>query len=127
ACGGTHTIWERVWSSGVCSYDRTATWTAGQIAFNGGTFNNNNAFTAQPDNSMVDGGGTNAFNNNAAGTFTRNTGTLTLTCSIPFNNAGTISASNVWPRVTWRGTITCCVSTDSGAVVGFGGGTHAIT
>src|SRR5207249_3596433 len=58
ASGGTLTIGDNVTLSRTVTNNGTATWTAGQIAFLDGTFNNNNAFTAQPDNSMVDGGGT---------------------------------------------------------------------
>ncbi len=54
-----------------------------------GTINNNATFTAQPDNAIGNFGGTNAFNNNASGTFTRNTGTGSLDINIPFINAGT--------------------------------------
>ena len=52
----------------------TITWVAGQLQMSNGTINNNATFTAQPNNNIGNFGGTNAFNNNAAGTFTRNTG-----------------------------------------------------
>ena len=51
-------------------------------------------FTAQPDSSLANNGGTNVFNNNASGTFTRNTGTGNCDVNIPFNNAGTVNASS---------------------------------
>jgi len=72
----------------------TITWQAGQLQVVNGTIDNNATFTAQPDNSVANFGGTNAFNNNAGGTFTRNTGTGFLDINIPFTNAGTINANS---------------------------------
>src|SRR5262249_27259344 len=71
----------------------TTNWTAGQFTFSNGDFENNSSFNAPLNNSLASGGGTNLFNNNASGTFTRNTGTGTLTVGIPFNNAGIVNAS----------------------------------
>src|SRR2546422_6317960 len=68
-------------------------WTAGQIAFNGGTFNNNNAFTAQPDNSMVDRSEEHTSEHQSPLHFACSTLIVTLTCSIPFNNAGTLNVN----------------------------------
>jgi len=70
------------------------TWVSGQFAIGNGTVDNNGSFTAQPDNAIANAGGTNAFHNNAAGTFTRNTGTGNLDANVPFINAGTIHANS---------------------------------
>ena len=74
------------------------TWTAGDIALTGGTLNNASTFTAAPAMgstfSMYGGGGTDAFNNQAGGSFVLSgPGTVTVfTSSAPvaFNNAGTV-------------------------------------
>src|SRR5262249_16936548 len=64
----------------------TTNWTTGQFTFSNGDFENNSSFNAPLNNSLANGGGTNLFNNNPSGTFTRNTGTATLTLGIPFTN-----------------------------------------
>ena len=94
ASGGTLTINGNVILARVLTNNGTVTFQAGNLYFTNGTFNNNVTFTAQPDGSLVNNGGTNAFNNNASGTFTRNTGTGNCDVSIPFNNAGTVNASS---------------------------------
>ncbi len=71
---------------------RSRGWPA-QLQMVNGTIDNNATFTAQPDNTIGNFGGTNAFNNNASGTFTRNTGTGSLDINIPFTNAGTLTVS----------------------------------
>jgi hypothetical protein len=72
----------------------TVNWVSGQFGFANGTYNNNVTFIAKPDNNLANFGGTNAFNNNASGTFTRNTGTGNLDVGIPFINAGTVNVSS---------------------------------
>ena len=109
AAGGTMTInalGTAVGISRTLTNNGTMTWVAGQLQFSGGTINNNLTFTAQPDNSMANFGGTNAFNNNAAGTFTRNTGAGDLNSGIPFNNAGTVTVSTGSLTLAGTGTST---------------------
>jgi hypothetical protein len=73
----------------------TATWTAGQLQMSGGTFNNNESFTANSSAALdcYGTGGVNAFNN--AGTFTKQgAGTANFSVSstaVAFNNSGTAS------------------------------------
>ena len=94
ASGGTLTI-----NSGAVGMQRRSPTTGrsrgwpAQLQMTNGTINNNATFTAQPNNNIGNFGGTNAFNNNAAGTFTRNTGTGQLDMNIPFTNAGTLTVS----------------------------------
>ncbi|HEY7114857.1 MAG TPA: hypothetical protein VIA45_18150, partial [Thermoanaerobaculia bacterium] len=81
----------------------TITWQAGQLQMSNGTIDNNATFTAQPDNSIANFGGTNAFHNNAAGTFTRDTGTGQMDMNIPFTNAGTLTVSTGEMRINGTG------------------------
>jgi hypothetical protein len=88
----THDLNRRLENNG------TATWTAGALQMNGGTFVNNGSFTANSSSSLscYGTGGVNAFNN--AGTFTKQgTGTTSLFVSssgVPFNNSGTLNIPN---------------------------------
>ncbi len=78
----------------VLQNDGTATWTAGALQMQGGTFNNNGSFTANTASLLQSygTGGTNAFNN--AGTFIKlGAGTTQFTVSssgVPFNNTGSV-------------------------------------
>ena len=107
ASGGTLTI-----NAGAVGVQRqitnngTVTWVAGQLQMSNGTIDNNATFTAQPNNNIGNFGGTNAFHNNAAGTFTRNTGTGQLDMNIPFVNAGTLTVSTGEMRINGTGSST---------------------
>ncbi len=117
AAGGTLTI-----NAGAVGVQRTLTnngtitWVAGQIQMVNGTIDNNATFTAQPDNSLGNFGGTNAFHNNASGTFTRNTGTGNLDIGIPFTNAGTTTVSTGTLRIQGGGTSTGTIDASSTAL-----------
>ena len=94
ASGGTLTI-----NAGAVGMQRQVTnngtfsWQAGQLQVSNGTIDNNTTFNALADNNIGNFGGTNAFNNNAAGTFNCNPGAAkTCTVGIPLNNAGTVNA-----------------------------------
>jgi hypothetical protein len=78
----------------VLTNNGTTNLAGGFINFASGTFNNNAAFNAQPDGSFGNVGGTNSFNNNASGTFTRDTGAGNFDVGIPFANVGTVNASS---------------------------------
>ncbi len=116
AAGGTLTIGGTVGVGRTITNNGTISWTAGQIQMVDGTIDNNAAFTAQPDNSMANFGGTNAFNNNASGTFTRNTGTGFLDINIPFTNVGTTTVSTGTLRIAGGGTSTGTINAASAAV-----------
>ena len=91
----------------------TITWVAGQLQMSNGTINNNATFTAQPNNNISNFGGTNAFNNNAAGTFTRNTGTGQLDMNIPLTNAGALTVSTGEMRINGGGSSTGTIDATS--------------
>ena len=93
ASGGTLTINGNVILLRVLTNNGTVTQATGIFYFTNATFNNNAAFTAQPDSFLANNGGTNVFNNNASGTFTRNTGTGLYEIDIPFINTGTLTVS----------------------------------
>src|SRR5205085_2500385 len=87
----THDLNRRLDNNGA------ATWTAGALQMNAGTFNNNGSFTADTTGtiSCYGTGNANAFNN--VGTFTKQgVGTVTFTVSstpAALNNNGAIAVS----------------------------------
>ncbi|HKF42754.1 MAG TPA: hypothetical protein VKG01_06630, partial [Thermoanaerobaculia bacterium] len=99
AAGATLTISGSVLLSRTIINNATTNWTAGQFAFNNGTFQNNASFNAPLSNNITNGGGTNAFNNNASSTFTRDTATGILVVGIPFTNAGTVNVNTGTLRI----------------------------
>src|SRR5262245_39104858 len=70
----------------------TTVWSAGRIGAQNGTFINNNAFSAEGDDSVADFGGSNGFNN--TGTLTKSPGAGSTTVNIPFNNSGTVNLNS---------------------------------
>ncbi len=101
--------------------DGTVNWTASQISYSGGTFNNNASMNVSGAVSMNSGAGTNAFNNTATGTFTK-TGATTVTFSISVTNAGTIDI--VAGSVTNSGANSNFVNTGT---INFGGASTHLT
>jgi hypothetical protein len=74
--------------------DGTINWSASLVNFNNGTLNNNGTFNASDDNALSFAAGTNAFNNNASGVFTKSGGAANTTISIPVTNAGTFNMNS---------------------------------
>jgi len=83
--------------SRILQNNGTATWTGGAIVLSGGNFNNGGNFTVTTSGSLSCLGGpvgSNAFNNNIGGIFTKqNSGQVNFAVSstpVPFNNSGTL-------------------------------------
>src|SRR5262245_39704055 len=104
----------------------TTVWSAGRIGAQNGTFTNNNAFSAEGDDSVADFGGSNAFNN--TGTLTKSPGAGSTTVNIPFNNSGTVNV-NSGTLVLNEGGIGTGGSfvLAAGKTLRFAGGTHELT
>src|SRR5262249_54055052 len=89
-------------------------------------------FNAPLNNSLANGGGTNVYNNNASGTFPRDTATGILIIGIPFNNvfnmtAGTVNVNTGTLRFSVGGSSAGTISVPSGSTLDFSGGTFNIS
>src|SRR5215468_7751505 len=103
----------------------TAVWSAGRIDVQNGTFINNNAFSAESDDTFENFGGSNAFNNNA-GTFTKSPSAGTTAFNTPFNNSGTVNLNSGTLVLNAGGGGTGSFVLAPGKTLRFGGGTHEL-
>lgn len=79
----------------------TILWPSSNIAFADGVIENNGSITATGNTAFTfTSGAGNAFNNNASGTFTKNTGVGTTTINIPTTNAGSITITSGTVSIT---------------------------